>query len=139
MHLVHIKRLAHGARDLEAREVATIPSTATAPVREDIGRLVEDYVRQKLETLQRNPASALPPIPAFSNINRPSSVQKITEAAGQTITSRVSNDLPIAEFVCEDDVRRALAANSKIRIGPKTLLTPSARELGESKGVFIAS
>jgi len=35
----------------------------------------------------------------------------------------------ITDFVCEDDVRRAIAQSKKIFIGPKTIVTPSARDL----------
>jgi hypothetical protein len=40
------------------------------------------------------------------------------------------------DFVCEDDVREALKRGGKIRIGPDTIVTPLARELGEARGVF---
>jgi len=40
------------------------------------------------------------------------------------------------EFVAEDDVREAVEKGEKIRIGPDTIITPSARELGEERGVF---
>jgi ethanolamine utilization cobalamin adenosyltransferase len=40
-------------------------------------------------------------------------------------------------FVCEDDVRQALRHDRKIFIGPKTILTPSARDLGEQHGILI--
>jgi acetaldehyde dehydrogenase (acetylating) len=40
------------------------------------------------------------------------------------------------DFVCEDDVRLAVERGEKIRIGPDTIITPSARELGEARGVF---
>lgn len=40
------------------------------------------------------------------------------------------------DFVCEDDVRRAFDRGEKIIIGPKTIITPAARDLGEEKKVF---
>lgn len=40
------------------------------------------------------------------------------------------------EFVCEDDVRRALTKGEKIFVGPRTIITPAARDLGESREVF---
>jgi acetaldehyde dehydrogenase (acetylating) len=43
----------------------------------------------------------------------------------------------VVEFVCEDDVRAALAAGTKLTIGEKTIITPSARDLGESNKVFV--
>ena len=42
-----------------------------------------------------------------------------------------------ADFVCEDDVRDAIRAGRKLLIGEKTILTPSARDLGESQRVFV--
>jgi len=33
------------------------------------------------------------------------------------------------EFVCEADVRDAIRENRKIPIGPKTIVTPAARDL----------
>jgi hypothetical protein len=47
-----------------------------------------------------------------------------------------TSDLP-AEFICEDDVRTALSAGRKLLIGEKTIITPSARDLGESGKVFV--
>jgi acetaldehyde dehydrogenase (acetylating) len=44
---------------------------------------------------------------------------------------------PPVGFVCEDDVREAVRANRKLVIGERTIVTPSARELGEEKKVFI--
>jgi acetaldehyde dehydrogenase (acetylating) len=42
-----------------------------------------------------------------------------------------------ADFVCEDDVRDAIRSGRKVLIGEKTILTPSARDLGESQKVFV--
>ena len=42
-----------------------------------------------------------------------------------------------AEFICEDDVRTALRAGRKLLVGDKTIVTPSARDLGEAQKVFV--
>jgi hypothetical protein len=42
---------------------------------------------------------------------------------------------PVA-FVCEDDVRAALKDGRQILIGEKTIITPSARDLGEASRIF---
>ena len=44
-----------------------------------------------------------------------------------------------AEFVCEDDVRQAMKGNKKILLGERTIVTPSARDLGEQHHVFVTS
>ena len=43
----------------------------------------------------------------------------------------------IPGFVSENDVRRAMTRSEKIFIGPKTILTPSARDLGREHEVFV--
>ncbi|MBI4477997.1 MAG: aldehyde dehydrogenase family protein [Acidobacteria bacterium] len=40
------------------------------------------------------------------------------------------------DFVCEEDVREAIKTGRRIVIDDRTILTPAARDLGESKGVF---
>jgi acetaldehyde dehydrogenase (acetylating) len=43
----------------------------------------------------------------------------------------------MTDFVCEDDVRKALAQSKKIFIGPKTIVTPSARDLAGPHDILI--
>ena len=43
----------------------------------------------------------------------------------------------VVSFVSENDVRRAMTRSQKIFIGPKTILTPSARDLGSEHDVFV--
>jgi hypothetical protein len=45
--------------------------------------------------------------------------------------------LKIAEFVAENDVRMALTRQEKIYIGPKTIVTPSARDLGDTHEILV--
>jgi len=42
-----------------------------------------------------------------------------------------------AAFVCEEDVRAAMKAGLKVFIDEKTIVTPSARDLGEAQKVFV--
>ena len=44
-----------------------------------------------------------------------------------------------AEFVCEEDVRQALRAGAKIVLDSRSIVTPSARDLGDEKRVFVDS
>jgi hypothetical protein len=43
----------------------------------------------------------------------------------------------VVPFVSESDVREALAHNEKIYIGRKTIVTPSARDLGNAHDIFV--
>jgi hypothetical protein len=48
-----------------------------------------------------------------------------------------TRSVEISEFVSENDVRQAMTRSQKIFIGPKTILTPSARDLGREHEVFV--
>jgi acetaldehyde dehydrogenase (acetylating) len=56
--------------------------------------------------------------------------QSVTEPA------QAAPEAPAA-FVCEEDVRVALRDGRKLVIGEKTIVTPAARDLGESNKVFV--
>ena len=45
--------------------------------------------------------------------------------------------IEVAEFVSESDVRWALSRSEKIYLGPKTIVTPSARDLGSDHDIFV--
>ena len=40
-------------------------------------------------------------------------------------------------FVCEDDVRAAIRDSRPIVIGERTIVTPAARDLADTHGVFV--
>jgi hypothetical protein len=40
------------------------------------------------------------------------------------------------DFVCEDDVRRAIQAGRKLVLSERAIVTPAARDLGEQHRVF---
>ena len=52
-------------------------------------------------------------------------------------TAAAANAEPAVAFVCEDDVRAALAAGRKLVVSEKTIITPAARDLGEPQKVFV--
>jgi acetaldehyde dehydrogenase (acetylating) len=58
--------------------------------------------------------------------------------AGLTPAPAAPAAAPVAalEFVCEDDVRRALEAGRTLLVSARAIVTPAARDLGEQHGVF---
>ena len=42
----------------------------------------------------------------------------------------------VVDFVCEDDVRRAIQKGEKIYTNARTIITPAARDMGEAAEVF---
>ena len=43
------------------------------------------------------------------------------------------------DFVCEADVRAAIRENRKITIGPRTIVTPSARDLAAPNDILVVT
>lgn len=69
---------------------------------------------------------------------KPASASPAAESSNPPASSSTTAPLkpkPV-DFVCEDDVRRALTKGEKIFVGPRTIITPAARDLGESREVF---
>jgi acetaldehyde dehydrogenase (acetylating) len=86
-------------------------------------------VRTSLPTAPAIPSPSAvpvaPPLRSFTELEPPPASQP-----------KADNSKPIA-FVCEDDVRTAIQSNSKILVGRKTIITPSARDIGDANDVFV--
>lgn len=65
-----------------------------------------------------------------------------THAAPKPQSNGGGKDAPAAngrravDFVCEDDVRRAVQKGEKIYVNARTIITPAARDMGEASEVF---
>jgi acetaldehyde dehydrogenase (acetylating) len=57
-------------------------------------------------------------------------------ATGNGNTQASSNGRKAVDFVSEDDVRRAIQKGEKIYVNPKTIITPSAHDIGDPAEVF---
>jgi len=152
LHLMDIKRVAFETRPVAskrpavaAQPAAVMPSaapsaspqpakTATPKVsREEIAAIVDRF-------LANRPADAAPlPPPAPVRAEAPPS-PKSPPSNGGTRTAAASNassnGRQAADFVSEDDVKRAIQKGEKIYVGPKTIITPSARDIGDPAEVF---
>ena len=137
-HLLNIKRLAYEIRPAEATraEVAAtrpeVAPTAGRALPKSPGRPVPGGI----------PAEALAArIDQFLALRGfASSPLSATSSTASTLSTSSTSPAPTntpADFVCEDDVRDAMKAGRQILVGEKTILTPSARDLGESQKVFI--
>ena len=54
----------------------------------------------------------------------------------QTPSPASGNGKRAVDFVCEDDVRRAIQKGEKIYTNARTIITPAARDMGEAAEVF---
>ena len=142
IHLMDIKRVAFETKPVN-RSVATKPapeaiatSTRQTISRDKVAELVDKFLSTKVVKDLPPPAAKKPeptkPEPAVTE----SPVKTVIhELRPQSLTENGFSAAPV-DFVSENDVRDAIAKGKKIYITAKTLLTPSARDLGDEKDVF---
>jgi hypothetical protein len=134
LHLINLKRVAYGVR-----EVAAPPKAAAASARATIEQVIDQWLGRKVTStpVTQAPAYAPPPaVPAPAVAPPLASYEQLEPSKPKA--EKKEPPKPVG-FVCEDDVRTALLSNAKITIGKKTIITPSARELGEDGDVFVVA
>ncbi|MBV9215671.1 MAG: aldehyde dehydrogenase family protein [Acidobacteria bacterium] len=141
IHLMDIKRVAFETKPINKASALSgqqsigktePPRPRPKARREEIAAIVDSFLKKKIAETPE-PARPLPPQPPAAEPRQVSTVvHEITPE------NAVQKPVPIetAEFVSEDDVRRAIDKGEKIYISKKTILTPSARDLGEEREVF---
>ncbi|HKP69394.1 MAG TPA: aldehyde dehydrogenase family protein [Pyrinomonadaceae bacterium] len=147
IHLMDIKRVAWetkpvGAPRPKVQPVAAKAAVATAgpakkpkPNRDQIAAIVDQFLSKKIADtpLPEPPKAEPPPAPNESPVKT-----VIHELRPQSLTENGASRAPV-DFVSETDVRLAIEKGEKIYITSKTILTPSARDLGYEKDVFASS
>lgn len=102
-------------------ERAPIPKPEPAPVQNSgTVRLSDPAARRTNSEKSTNGSTS-----ATSTIVKPESSRKDSDNGHKTV-----------DFVCEDDVRRAIQKGEKIFVNARTIITPAARDIGESAEVF---
>lgn len=135
LHLMNIRRVAFELREYKpAPDRATqAPSTApsaSAPDRELIARVIDRFLAGKASGVAAAYQGANP-----ENLSGASIAEETFEK--KTLNATRRTEMPAMDFVCESDVRHAIESNEKILTHSKTIITPAARELGESHDVFM--
>ncbi len=126
-HLLNIKRLAYELRPatptspIVGAPAATRSSEASGISSAALGARIDHYLKA------RGFAPARPTVPV------PATPQPAASNSSSPPTPSVEKP---AAFVCEDDVRQAIRAGQTLTISDKTIVTPSARDLGEAQRVF---
>lgn len=142
-HLLDIKRVAFETRPVvrpavAPAKVAAAPSPPPPPRlridRATIEALVEQVLTSRLGPIQSSPPSNPPPPspdkppPSPATASPPPEPEKSLES---------ENSRPRAvDFICEEDVKKALAQGKKIYIHSRTIITPAARDLGQEHDIF---
>ena len=139
-HLMNIKRVAWNAERIpaaqgvpqagaasctcqHAKPAAPAPAAPSVDLRAVVERLLaERGIRPA------SPEPAAPPPPAAAS----------TSAAPAFAPPPLPPKPKPVDFVCEADVRAAREAGKQIAIGPRTIVTPAARDLGREHDVFVS-
>ena len=135
-HLMDIKRVAFETKPLNraasAKSSVSASRRASTDKRKEITEIVDRFLRKKLsEPVAESGNVELKPLPTVDA----SPVKTIIHEL-RTVSEVNAVAAPV-DFVSEDDVRRAVNKGEKIAIHAKTILTPSARDLGEEKDIFV--
>lgn len=134
MHLMDIKRVAFESKPINRaatggnHPITAASGTKPLPRREDIAAIVDSFLSKKL--------AQTPQVSVQSEVKSDAKVSAVLHEI--TPENAVQKPIPIAtvDFVSEDDVRRAVNAGEKIYVSKKTIITPSARDLGNEKEIF---
>ncbi len=156
LNLINIKRLAYAVRRPEEafeipadtayaspRRMETMDLYGTNVDKPTIVAAVERYLSQR--GISAKPASvAAEVVDRFVNAKRTQSQGPIAPAPASACPLPVPVEKPptpvsIADFVCEHDVRVAILKSEKIYIGPKTIVTPSARDLAAPTDTLVTA
>ena len=154
LHLMDIKRVAFETRAVASKRPAVAAQPAAMPPsrpvsrvaaaqqapgavatpkvsREEIAAIVDRFLANRQPETSPLPA---PPPPAETRQD----YQRSAAANGESARPGTppENGRKAADFVSEDDVRRAIQKGEKIYVGPKTIITPSARDIAEPAEVF---
>jgi acetaldehyde dehydrogenase (acetylating) len=127
LHLINIKRVAWGVRSGAA---ATPP--ATAPERAEVIAAVERYLARRGVTVVGGETAAV--------VDRFLAARRAAAPGGAESTPAPAAAAPApatVDFVCEDDVRRAIREGRRIHLAARAIITPSARDLAARHDVLV--
>ena len=101
--------------------------------REEIAAMVDKFLSEKIAG-QPEPSTVSDASIAPSNNPVKTIIHELkTESAGNGAKPKA------VDFVSEEDVKRAVEKGEKIYVTAKTIITPSARDLGDEKEIFAKS
>jgi acetaldehyde dehydrogenase (acetylating) len=134
LHLINVKRLAFEIRPVDVSaalsEYGYGAAEDSAPGQPGVQSSMMERVCQFLD----RKGLPLPPAETYHEEQADTVPKPVPEA--EPVEEEPEPIRPV-DFVSEDDVRAAINGNRKIPVGPKTIITPSARDLGNAENAFI--
>jgi acetaldehyde dehydrogenase (acetylating) len=142
-HLMDIKRVAFETKPVgSVKSVNMNAATPSVPfvsspapgqkvTRAEVASLVDKFLSEKIKE------APLPEAPGNGVVTQPASPVKTIIHEMKSAEPKANGAKPAAkDFVSEDDVKIALAKGEKIYVNAKTIITPSARDMGDENEVF---
>lgn len=160
IHLLDVKRIAFETRAVGAG--ATLSSAASSSAiasgsktvsdpanisRDEIAAIVDRFLGQRQQSPSRaaltvNGAEegtmyvAAEPASNAGQINQTTGMKPLASTLAHDVASSNNKIRTAVDFVCEDDVKRAVEKGEKIYVSAKTIITPAAHDLGDAAEVF---
>jgi acetaldehyde dehydrogenase (acetylating) len=127
LHLINVKRLAYEIRSARPAEASTPASGgSTAP----LTSRVDAFLGSRGFRPATDPGAPASQRTSEAPTGSPSPRPQLPPAPAPPAAP------PPVPFVCEDDVRAAAKAGRRIVLGPKTIVTPAARDAGDALRLF---
>jgi acetaldehyde dehydrogenase (acetylating) len=127
LHLINVKRLAYEIKPARPGE-----APSPLPWAGGAGAGAAPALASRVDAFQGSRGfSPAPPTAGPPPASEPPSGGRATPASPTG-----PPPAPPVPFVCEDDVRAAAKAGRRIVIGPKTIVTPAARDAGDALKIF---
>jgi len=159
LHLMDLKRVAFETRPVTQQEpvaapavisASTIPNVSAGTLNQlAIETLVDRFLAARQSASVVVPAApgngavapnpkqgggeTLPPPP--SSMAPPSSAAQPPATKPAVVVEKAKPKA--VDFVCEEDVKQAIARGIQLHINAKTIITPAARDLGEAREIFV--
>jgi hypothetical protein len=130
-----------GIAPASKREELVRSSVMASPAAEIVDRFLAGRRAAPVQAAAAAPPAS-PPEQACGScsggaIGRPAPAEQKAAAAGTSSPAPPAPEITIVDFVCENDVRAAIQASRKIYIGPRTIVTPAARDLADRHDILV--
>ncbi|PYV11313.1 MAG: acetaldehyde dehydrogenase [Acidobacteria bacterium] len=143
LHLIQVKRVAWETTEVfpswlpvesEAGRRGAAASRASVP------DIVDSYLAARAMGRGAAAPPAAPPPAAATSVERTESAPSVTAPPlpPPRPEARPAPPPKAVDFVCEADVRKAIQAQMKIYVHPRTIITPAARDLADGHSIFAA-
>jgi len=113
---------------------------AGVPDQAEIARVVDRFLARRGTAAPVPTGKSCPAMSGDSAAGQPPACSCVSSTDKTAALPAAENPPPAprpVDFVSEDDVRQAINKNEKIYVTPRAIITPSARDLGNPREIFV--